>query len=56
MTPRMQRLENVNVTAAHHQGQDYGDDIDVMHVCFVLRIFGVRGVHDVQDLIHGQYG
>ena len=26
----MQRLENVNVTTAHYQGQDYGDGIDDM--------------------------
>lgn len=43
----MQRLENVNVTTAHYQGQDYGDGIDVVHVCFVLRVFGRGRVYDV---------
>ena len=43
----MSRLENVNVTTAHEQGQDYGDGIDVMHVCFVLRVFGGGCVYDV---------
>ncbi|NYT71340.1 hypothetical protein HZU72_02725 [Halomonas sp. QX-2] len=44
---KMQRLENVNVTTARNQGQDYGDGIDVMHVCFVLRVFRRGRVYDV---------